>query len=64
MCCKRLAREERELTDARWAVLEPLLPRNALAPVDPTRTTAKSWKRSCGCNYLAMVKLGAALIWL
>jgi hypothetical protein len=37
-----MAREERELTDARWAMLEPLLPRNALAPVRLTRTTAKS----------------------
>ena len=39
-----MAREERELTDARWAVLEPLLPRNAL--LLPALLDAGAVKRS------------------
>jgi transposase len=44
-----MAREERELTDARWAVLKPPLPPQRPTTGRPNKDHAKSWKRSCGC---------------
>jgi hypothetical protein len=37
-------------------------PRNALPPAGPTRTTAKSWKRSCGCWHRRAVAGPARLL--